>query len=142
LDDELPELLVRGMKKSDDGKPETGDSSRTLGVRNPSDIEPDSQAMVGPGFHGMSVSPLPVDNLPKHRRPSEFGGTGRDPVFCIKTVHLGSFNLKYIQDPNNLGHGFIAPAQQMSYTEYVQNLHNTRDYWTHFGKDGDKDEDS
>lgn len=117
------------MKDDVDGKPVIGDSARKLGVRNPDDIKPNHIGVVDSGFHGMSVAPLPAENLPKHRRPNEFGGTGRDPIFGIETVHLGSFNLKYVQDPMNLGHGFIAPLEEMSYTQYVQNVYDTRDLW-------------
>ncbi|MCM1236256.1 MAG: hypothetical protein NC489_39755 [Ruminococcus flavefaciens] len=55
--------------------------------------------MVHPKTGGMSVSSSPKD-LPPHRKPPEFGGTGKDPVWKMNTSDLGP-DLDYV--PNKLG---------------------------------------
>ncbi|WP_336505801.1 hypothetical protein [Aliivibrio fischeri] len=143
------ELVVRGMMTDEsDGKPVLGSSdtpgsiARKLGVRVPTDIEVDAQGNVKAGFHGMSVSPIPVENLPRHRRPPEFGGTGKDPIWGLHTIHLGTFSLKYVPDPAKPAHGFIAPAMDMEYTHYEQCIYNTRDIWCPIVKEDLDDENS
>ncbi|PNH99634.1 hypothetical protein C1O25_16260 [Vibrio diazotrophicus] len=129
-----------------DGKPVLGSSdtagsiAKKLGVRVPDDVEVDEQGIVKADFHGMSVSPMPIDNLPRHRRPPEFGGTGKDPIWGLHTIHLGTLDLKYVPDPNNPSHGFIAPAKDMEYTHYEQCIYDTRDIWCPITKEGLDDE--
>jgi hypothetical protein len=81
------------------------------------------------GNHGMSVSPPPPENLPVHRRPAEFGGTGPDPVWEFETEELPE-GLRYSPDRRNpQGHGYIEPARRMSFEEYQRLLHSTRGLW-------------
>ena len=72
--------LFRGMREDVDGRPLVVESARGLGARNPIDIEPDRDESVRPGAGGMSVSPGSPANLPRHRRPPSWGGTGLDDV--------------------------------------------------------------
>jgi hypothetical protein len=119
--------LFRGMRVADDGLPELGPSARSLGVR-PGDI-PVENGGVAPVNGGMSVSPNDPVNLPDFRRPPEFGGTGKDPVFSINSEDLPD-SLVYRPDPTNpTEHGFVEPATEMSFEEYVQALHGTRGNW-------------
>ncbi|HEX9679788.1 MAG TPA: RHS repeat-associated core domain-containing protein, partial [Candidatus Saccharimonadales bacterium] len=128
IEEATDDLLYRSMKKANDGLPEVGSSGRTLGVR-PQDI-PVENGMVRPNTGGMSVSPNSPHNLPPHRRPPEFGGTGKDPVFCIESSCL-SDGLQYRPDPNNpTGHGFIEPSREMSSEEYQKLLGETRPLWS------------
>lgn len=133
LDDSKKEplFIVRGMKMDGDGKPKLGECARTLGVRIPTDISPDEDGVIRNCHCGMSVSPIPVFNLPKHRRPKEWGGIGRDPVFGIDESQLIKFDLKLIIDSNKDSHGYIAPFGDMAYTDYVARLHATKPCWIH-----------
>lgn len=76
----------------------------------------------------MSISPDDPQNLPEHRRPPEFGGTGKDPVWGIGELDLGDL-LAYRPDPRHTSHGFIEPASTMTFEDYLQALHGTRGRW-------------
>jgi hypothetical protein len=120
----------RGMRAAPDSLPETGASARTLGARPGTDIPIDAIGDVSPRTGGMSVAPHTPRNLPPHRRPPEFGGSGRDPVFGIDTENLGQ-DLAYRPDPANPGgHGFIEPSRPMSQDDYQTALHGTRPLWS------------
>ena len=76
----------------------------------PGEIPVGPDGLVHPGTGGMSVSPYDPGNLPEHRRPPEFGGTGRDPVWEHHSDQLGP-DLQYRPDPHNPGgHGFVEPS--------------------------------
>jgi len=126
------ELIYRGMREGEELLPQIGETARTLGVRPDIDI-PISNGQVFPNSGGVSVSPNSPSNLPPHRRPSELGGTGKDPVWCINTCDL-SPDLQYRPDPHNpTGHGFIEPIRQMSFETYQNAIQNTRNSWTKIG---------
>jgi hypothetical protein len=112
------------MRESN-GMPVTGESARTLGVRQGTDIHVDSNGMVRPGTGGMSASPS-IEDLPPHRKPPAFGGTGKDPVWEINEDDLGP-DLVYV--PDSPGHGTIQPSREMTYEEYKNALENTQDKW-------------
>ena len=116
--------IYRGMIETGNG-PQIGDTARTLGVRANVDIQIDGNRMVHPDTGGMSVSPRPAD-LPMHRRPIEFGGTGKDPVWRINTRNLGP-DLKYV--PDAPGHGTVQPTRSMLFEEYQEALANTQKDW-------------
>lgn len=120
-------LLYRSMERQDD-RPRVGRDARSLGVREEYDIEVDEGGMVEPGVGGMSVSPEDILNLPSHRRPSEWGGTGKDPVWRISREHLG-VDLEYRADPIDPTHGFIEPARTMEFNRYEEAIHATRESW-------------
>lgn len=114
---------------AEDGLPAPGATARTLGARPGIDIVVDKSGMVRPGTGGVSVSPGDPRNLPRHRRPPEFGGLGRDPVWRIRTSDLGP-ELAYEPDPRNpSGHGFVEPAYDMPYEAFQAALEATRDRW-------------
>jgi hypothetical protein len=124
----VTERLYRSMTKGREGTPEVGRSARMLGVRPGIDIlvEPDGTVVGGAG--GMSVAPNSPANLPRHRRPPEHGGTGKDPVWEI-AVDLGD-DLAYREDPLQPGvHGFIEPSRRMALDEYERALAATRGMW-------------
>lgn len=76
------------MRIGGDGLPMAGPTARTLGARpgSPPDGDiPIVGGMVRPGTGGMSVSPPPPENLPPHRRPPEYGGKGKDPIWEFET---------------------------------------------------------
>jgi hypothetical protein len=86
--------------------------------------------MVHPTTGGMSVSPDSPLNLPPHRRPPEFGGSGRDPVWRLTERDLPD-GLGYRPDPANpSGHGFVEPSRSMPLTEYQRLVESTRPTWT------------
>ncbi len=124
-----PARVLRGMMADADGLPVTGTTGRYLGVRPGVDVPVDADGFVESETEGMGVVPPPVDNLQPHRRPPEFGGTGKDPVFEIETNELPE-ELRYRPDPADPeGHGFVEPARRMSFEEYQQLLHSTLDLW-------------
>jgi hypothetical protein len=73
------------------------------------------------------VSP-DVRQLPPHRRPPEFGGTGRDPVWGIDEKDLGP-DLTYRPDPDRDGHGFIEPARSMPLRDFQEAVERTASSW-------------
>jgi hypothetical protein len=120
--------LFRSMKRAADDLPEVGQSGRTLGVRE-IDIEVDSSGWLEPEKGGMSVAPGSPANLPKHRRPPEYGGTGPDPVWRIESDDLGD-DLVFRPDPGDPnGHGFLEPKTAMYLEEYERALEATRAKW-------------
>ncbi|NWJ48690.1 MAG: RHS repeat-associated core domain-containing protein [Chloroflexi bacterium] len=123
-----PTTLYHSMRMDSNGKPALGDTARTLGARLGSDINEDSDNFVQPNTGGVSVSPEDPNNLPSFRRPPEFGGTGKDPVWKISSDKLGD-NLLYRQDPDNSQHGFIEPSKKMSFEQYQESIWNTQDSW-------------
>ena len=109
--------IFRGMKDGS-GMPKVEASARGLGARPGTDIPVDADGLVHPNTGGISMSPSPGD-LPPHRKPPEFGGTGKDPIWKIDSDNLGD-NLKYI--PDKPGHGTIQPSKSMSLGKYQEAL--------------------
>jgi RHS repeat-associated protein len=118
--------LFRGMKETAEGLPEVGDTARTLGVRPGLDI-PVEGGIVKPGTGGMSVAPDTPMNLPSHRRPPGFGGTGKDPVWQIGEADLGP-NLRF--RPDSPTHGVIEPAVEMSMDVFRKALSDLQGIWS------------
>ncbi|WP_427108125.1 RHS repeat domain-containing protein [Lysinibacillus xylanilyticus] len=116
--------IFRGMTDSN-GKPKLGESARTLGARPNVDIPVDTNGKVHPRTGGVSVSPSPQD-LPTHRKPPEFGGTGKDPIWKMNTSNLGS---DLVHVPDKPGHGTIQPARSMSFENYQKALAETQTKW-------------
>jgi hypothetical protein len=117
------------MQRDDDGYPVVGESARRLGVRPEIDVEPDADSIVQPVRGGMSVSPGHPENLPRHRKPPEWGGTGLDQVWEISEEELGD-RLVYRPDPDQPDvHGFIEPNRPMTFAEYQDALAGTRLKW-------------
>jgi hypothetical protein len=93
--------VLRAMKVGEDGNPELGDTARTLGVRvggRRRDVVVAASGFVLPENGGMSVSPPPPENLEEHRRPEEYSGIGKDPVWEMNTDDL-PYGLVYRADP-------------------------------------------
>jgi len=107
----------------------TGATARTLGVRSGLDLIPAEDGQVRPECGGLPVSPDDPQRLPTHRRPPEFGGTGKDPLWQLRVRDLGP-GLIYRPDPANpAGHGFLEPAMPMSLAEFQEALAKTQDAW-------------
>lgn len=116
--------VLRGMRADQaDGLPAIGETGRYLGVRPGVDILVAPDGFVDSGTEGMSVVPPPVENLVDHRRPPDFGGTGKDPGFELDTEDLPE------------GHGFIEPARRVSFEEYRRAIHQTRTLWRRLRRD-------
>ena len=121
--------LYRGMQATPDGKLALGPSARTLGARPHIDIPVDSSGSVHPGTGGMSVAPDTPSNMPRHRRPPEHEGTGKDPLWSIQERALG-IHLRYVADAVPVPiHGVIEPTTSMTFTAYQQALAQTAPYW-------------
>lgn len=110
------------------GRPRAAADARSLGARA-RDITIGRYGGVGRGREGMSVSPMPPENLPHHRRPDRFGGSGKDPVWVLDTEDLPD-DLVYAYDSlKPQTHGFISPAYHMSFEHYQQALAETSGLW-------------
>lgn len=121
--------LFRGMKADASGRPAIGPSARTLGVRPGIDVPAvGPNDAISPGQEGLSVTPDDPMQLPLIRRPSNFGGRGRDPVWMIDETDLGT-DLVYRTDPNRAAHGFIEPSRTMTLDDYQQVLAATQSRW-------------
>jgi len=120
-------IIFRGMRSDVGGIfPLVGESARTLGVRRGTDIPINLDGWVLPNTGGMSVAPDSPLNLPRHRRPINFGGTGKDPVWGFNTANL-PLGLRFIQDSPT--HGLIAPSIPMTYNSYKSLLESTKLLW-------------
>ena len=144
----MAKLYYRGMAE-ENGKPKIGRSARLLGVRPSIDINIEQMPI---GYldeqeyllteskreirgelvtvairdrKGMSVS-LSIDGLPDFRKPTKFGGTGKDPLWQIDDNYI-SGDLEVIQD--SATHVSILPRITMSLAKYEAALANTQNYW-------------
>lgn len=111
-----------------DGLPVSGRSAKNLGVRvdggNPG-VHPSATRMVSPG-EGMSAATSPGD-LPVHRRPVPFGGTGKNmEMFAIREQDLPD-GLTAVQDRVN--HVTIGPEYVMPLAQFEGLLASTRNLW-------------
>jgi hypothetical protein len=132
-----------------DGKPKVGRSARLLGVRLGIDIDVvempedllDDQGYLRPeaerkttgvlvvvairSSKGMSTS-LSIKSLPAFRRPTAFGGMGRDPLWQIDDNKI-SGDLEAVQD--SATHVSIVPRVTMLLERYEAALANTQNDW-------------
>jgi len=113
------------MREDSDGGPTVGPSARMLGVRINVDI-PVIAGQVKPGTGGMSVAPDRPENLHPLRRPPEYGGKGKDPIWRLDLAYIGS-DLGFRSDTPT--HGLIEPARTMTIDEFQTALRATRPYW-------------
>jgi hypothetical protein len=133
----------------ENGKPKIGRSARLLGVRLGIDINIkqmpvnslDEQGYLLPESErefqgelvdvairntgGMSVS-LSIEALPAPRKPTKFGGYGKDPLWQIDDSNITG-DLQAVQDSPT--HVSISPRVTMSLERYELALANTQDYW-------------
>jgi hypothetical protein len=131
------------------GKPQIGQSARLLGVRPNIDINieqmpvgcldeqgyllPESQRKLHGDFvtvairdtKGMSVS-LSIEGLPVFRKPTKFGGNGKDPLWQINDSMING-DLQAVQDSPT--HVSIMPRVTMTLDKYETALANTQIYW-------------
>jgi hypothetical protein len=134
--------LFRSMKEGAGGVPQVEASARALGVRPGIDVPAAHDGeTVQPGQGGVSVSPDDPLNLPYFRRPPEFQGTGKDPVWTIDETQLGP-DLRYRPDAAHPGHGFIEPVRPMKLGEYRKAVEQTQSRWQKVQPPPDKGDDS
>jgi hypothetical protein len=134
-------------------KPKVGRSARLLGVRLGIDIEVEEVPrdwLDAPGYlrpeadrkstgalvlvairstKGMSTS-LSIESLPAFRRPTTFGGMGKDPLWQIEDSKI-SDDLEAVQD--SATHVSIMPRVTMLLEKYEAALANTQNYWKRIG---------
>lgn len=118
-------ILFRAMRKDPSGGPMVGPSARTLGARPNTDI-PVVGGYVVPDSGGLSVTLDRPEILHPFRRPPSFGGTGKDPVWCIGEDQIGGI-LVFRVDTQT--HGLIEPAFPMTLDAFSNELSNTRALW-------------
>lgn len=78
---------------------------------------------------GMSTS-LSIESLPAFRRPTAFGGIGRDPLWQIEDSQI-SGDLEAVQDSTT--HVSIMPRATMLLERYETALANTQNDWQKVG---------
>lgn len=118
--------IFRAMKE-DDGHPQLGTSSSTLGVRRDTDIPVNDDGTVRPGTGGMSATPDDPRLLPQSRRPRGLaGGTGRDPVWRFD---LGERQATVAYEQDGPGHGVVEPSDEMAFRDYVDGVWATAVKW-------------
>lgn len=141
-------LLYRAMR-DDGGQPKIGRSPRMLGVRLGIDIDVEKMPrnwLDSEGYlrspkerinsgdlvdvavrnnKGMSTS-LSIEMLPDFRKPIEFGGRGKDPLWQIdRSQILG--DIEAVQDSPT--HFSIMPRKTMLLEKYETALANTQIFW-------------
>jgi hypothetical protein len=144
----MVKLYYRGMAEQN-GKPKIGRSARLLGIRPTIDISveqvpvghlnkegyllPESQRqnqgelvnVAIKDHRGMSVS-LSIEGLPSFRKPSEFGGNGKDALWQIDDAKIIG-DLQTVQDSST--HVSISPRTTMTLARYEAALANTQQDW-------------
>jgi hypothetical protein len=144
----MAKLYYRGMAEQN-GKPRVGRSARMLGIRPNIDIDveqmpagcldehgcllPEAErryqgesiAVAIKNTRGMSVS-LSIEGLPAFRKPTPFGGTGKDPLWQIDDGKITG-DLEAIQDSPT--HVSILPSVTMRLDKYEAALANTQNDW-------------
>ena len=133
--------VYRGMTDAG-GVPALGESARKLGVRKGTDLTVETVGDTETAKHdkkGMSTSPNSPKNLPSHRRPSEWGGTGKDPVWEIDSSDLNTDKIEWHEDDPGK-HGIVRPTRDMPYSEFKSELEGTQSKWTK--KDAPSSEES
>ncbi len=144
----MAKLYYRAMAEQN-SKPTIGHSARLLGVRPNIDINieqmpigcldeqgyllPESQhklhgdlvAVAIRDTKGMSVS-LSIESLPAFRKPTKFGGNGKDPLWQIDDSIITG-DLQAVQDSPT--HVSIMPRVTMSLEKYEAALASTQKYW-------------
>lgn len=73
----------------------------------------------------MSTS-LSIEGLPAFRRPTAFGGMGRDPLWQIEDSKIGG-SLEAVRD--STAHVSIMPRATMLLEKYETALANTQNDW-------------
>jgi hypothetical protein len=129
-------LIYRAMKK-EDGRPQTGRSATTLGVRIPRDIAVDKKGCVSPSTGGMSVAPA-WRLLPTHRIPARLNHLCRDAAGS-NNLHCwnmgdGEFVDGSLTSALNLRrdtaiHGLVEPNAVVLLETYEANLTATQEHW-------------
>jgi hypothetical protein len=74
----------------------------------------------------MSVAPDRPENLHQLRRPPQYGGSGKDPIWALDLGRLGA-DLQFRQDSPT--HGLLEPATTLLLAEYQQRLSDTKPFW-------------
>ena len=144
----MAKYYYRGMR-DDNGKPKLGRNARCLGIRPNIDIDlqnvlqgwvdkrgfllPESKRrnigmevkVVIKNGKGMSLS-LSVEGLPKFRKPPQFGGNGKDPIWEIDSHNLRG-DLEAIEDGSS--HVSLIPRRTMLLERYEQALARTQNDW-------------
>jgi hypothetical protein len=118
-------MAYRAMREDASGGPMIGPTARTLGVRPQVDIAVIG-GLVRPNTGGMSVAPDRPENLHPLRRPPQYGGSGKDPVWALDLARLGA-GLRFRQDSPT--HGLIEPSSVVSLAEYERRLADTKPFW-------------
>lgn len=117
--------VFRGMKEAG-GKPAIEETARGLGVRPGTDATIVDGTIKADG-KGMSTSPDAPKNLPRHRRPQEWGGTGPDPVWETTDAALTNKKLAWVNDAPT--HGTVSSPKDQPYADYKSALEATQSSW-------------
>jgi hypothetical protein len=112
---------------ADGDRPRVERSAKGLGVRvgDDGDVTPDAAGLVHPGA-GMSVALDDPLFLPGWRRPSEFLGSARHPVWFLDETDLPQELDLVLDSPE---HGVVGPASSMRLADYEAALASTQSSW-------------
>ena len=130
--------LYRDMRMTEDGLPELGASSSTLGVRirgctvpldfRRPDVLVNANGLIETGVGGMSVTPPKlVDNVSDMSVDRIDRGT--TVMWMIDTSVLAKYELVYRPDPRAAFHGFIEPIEFVAPLTYNENIQKTQGEW-------------
>ena len=138
--EEHPAPLVYRSMFEEEGKPQVGQRSSTLGVLPDIDITAQSDGTVQPNTGRMSVAPsllkLPYSMIPKrlkHLLPNGEGAKGGNNLRVWKRG-TGAFAdaplaPKLALRVDSPKHGLVEPDAVMPFAEYEAALQNTRNDW-------------
>lgn len=121
--------IYRAMKARPDDRPVVERSARALGVRPGRDIPVSGDGLVAPRTGGMSAVAGSPRELPAHRRPAEYDGVGRDPVFALPTdASYDGLAIRADKGPRH-PHRAVEPESACQLEVYEAALALTRDAW-------------
>lgn len=121
--------IYRAMKPDGDGLPTLGSSASKLGARFPKDIPAGEGGLVYPLSGGVSAAPDRPEYIFHPLKPESLGGGGKNPAYELDLADLGPA-LAFRRDPTDpVRHGFIEPAEPMTFEEYEAAIHATAASW-------------
>ena len=123
-------IVIRSMKiDKADGFPKlTPNKTSGLGIRRNIDIKLDKEGFVHPEVGGLSAYIPPGSNIHENFRPPK----SKNAIWMLDLDVLHHRLLCYSLDSESRSHGVIQPVVSMSYSEFVDNINQTRMDWIRY----------